>query len=134
MTDELLAALPEIKRVEVGLANFLLQHTSASLSINENADDTVRSDLETHLSVLAPEGVSYYSHTYEGVDDMPAHIKSALLGVQLSLPIKAGALALGTWQGIMLGEHRDRGGTRSVLVTLQGNSGGGNVSGDYNED
>ncbi|MFK7863249.1 MAG: secondary thiamine-phosphate synthase enzyme YjbQ [Pseudohongiellaceae bacterium] len=120
ITEELLAELPEIQQCKAGLVNFLLQHTSASLSINENADASVRADLESHLSIIAPEGAKHYTHTYEGADDMPAHLKSALLGVQLNIPIIAGKLALGTWQGLMLGEHRDRGGPRHVLITLQG--------------
>lgn len=120
VTEELLSGIPEIADFEVGLASFLLQHTSASLSLNENADEAVAKDLESHFSLLAPENESHYEHTDEGPDDMPAHIKSALLGVQLNLPISSGALALGTWQGVVLGEHRDYGGSRSVLVTLQG--------------
>lgn len=120
VTDELLQGIPEIEKFELGLASFFLQHTSASLSLNENADESVRTDLESHFSILAPENESHYRHTCEGPDDMPAHIKSALLGVQLTVPIASGALALGTWQGIVLGEHRDYGGSRSVLITVQG--------------
>ncbi|WP_429140302.1 secondary thiamine-phosphate synthase enzyme YjbQ [Aeromonas allosaccharophila] len=100
--------------------HLLLQHTSASLTLNENCDPGVRSDMEAHLHRLAPEDAPYYRHTYEGPDDMPAHIKSSLLGVSLLLPIRDGQLALGTWQGIWLGEHRVDGGARKVLVTLQG--------------
>ena len=118
--DEVLQALPEIQSLQLGLAHFLLQHTSASLSLNENADSAVRRDMESHFNQLAPQDAAYYEHTCEGPDDMPAHIKSALLGVELTLPIAEGRLVLGTWQGLYLGEHRDHGGPRNLLVTLQG--------------
>ena len=120
VTDELVAKLPMLAGYRVGMAHLLLQHTSASLTLNENCDPSVRSDMEAHLHLLAPEDAPYYRHTYEGSDDMPAHIKSSLLGVSLLLPIRDGQLALGTWQGIWLGEHRVDGGARKVLVTLQG--------------
>ena len=120
VTDELVAKLPMLADYRVGMAHLLLQHTSASLTLNENCDPSVRSDMEAHLHRLAPEDAPYYRHTYEGPDDMPAHIKSSLLGVSLQLPIRDGQLALGTWQGIWLGEHRIDGGARKVLVTLQG--------------
>lgn len=120
ITDEVLAQLPEIDRIDVGLVHFLLQHTSASLSINENADSSVRRDMEAHFNELAPEHAAYLEHTCEGPDDMPAHIKSGLLGCEVSLPVSQGRLALGTWQGLYLGEHRNNGGSRSLLVTLQG--------------
>lgn len=120
VTDELLAKLPMLADYRIGMAHLLLQHTSASLTLNENCDPSVRSDMEAHLHRLAPEDAPYYRHTYEGPDDMPAHIKSSLLGVSLQLPIRDGQLALGTWQGIWLGEHRVDGGARKVLVTLQG--------------
>ncbi|MCX7127838.1 secondary thiamine-phosphate synthase enzyme YjbQ [Aeromonas sp.] len=120
VTDELLAKLPMLADYRIGMAHLLLQHTSASLTLNENCDSSVRSDMEAHLHRLAPEDAPYYRHTYEGLDDMPAHIKSSLLGVSLQLPIRDGQLALGTWQGIWLGEHRLDGGARKVLVTLQG--------------
>ncbi|EKP0293366.1 secondary thiamine-phosphate synthase enzyme YjbQ [Aeromonas veronii] len=120
VTDELVAKLPMLADYRVGMAHLLLQHTSASLTLNENCDPSVRSDMEAHLHRLAPEDAPYYRHTYEGPDDMPAHIKSSLLGVSLLLPIRDGQLALGTWQGIWLGEHRVDGGARKVLVTLQG--------------
>ncbi|MDA0688046.1 MAG: secondary thiamine-phosphate synthase enzyme YjbQ [Proteobacteria bacterium] len=120
ITDEVLAQLPEIDRIDVGLAHFLLQHTSASLSINENADSSVRRDMEAHFNELAPENAAYFVHTCEGPDDMPAHIKSGLLGCEVTLPVSKGRLALGTWQGLYLGEHRNAGGRRSLLVTLQG--------------
>jgi secondary thiamine-phosphate synthase enzyme len=120
VTDELVAKLPMLADYRVGMAHLLLQHTSASLTLNENCDPGVRSDMEAHLHRLAPEDAPYYRHTYEGPDDMPAHIKSSLLGVSLLLPVRDGQLALGTWQGIWLGEHRVDGGARKVLVTLQG--------------
>jgi secondary thiamine-phosphate synthase enzyme len=98
----------------------MLKHTSASLSLNENADPAVRRDLDRHSDVLAPENAPYYEHLDEGPDDMPAHIKSALFGVELTLPLRQGAVMLGTWQGIYLGEHRDQGGSRCVVATLTG--------------
>ena len=120
ITDEITSQFPEMRMVKVGIAHFLLQHTSASLSINENADISVRRDMEIHLNEMAPENAPYYEHTYEGPDDMPAHIKSGLLGSELSIPIGSGRLLLGTWQGLYLGEHRNYVGSRSVVVTIQG--------------
>jgi secondary thiamine-phosphate synthase enzyme len=119
ITDELLQQLPDLAKIDIGLAHFFIQHTSASLSINENADPSVRVDMESHFNVLAPESAAYYLHLDEGADDMPAHIKAAC-GVEVSIPIRSGKLALGTWQGVYLGEHRDQGGSRKVVVTLQG--------------
>jgi len=120
VTDEILTQLPELARYRLGRAHFFLQHTSASLSINENCDASVRDDLESHINVLAPENAPYYIHNYEGPDDMPAHIKSGLLGCEFTIPVSNGRLALGTWQGIMLGEHRDRGRQRSIVITVSG--------------
>ena len=120
VTDEIESGLPSLKNMTVGTAHILLQHTSASLSLNENADPSVRVDFESFINRLAPERAAYYTHTYEGDDDMPAHLKSSLFGVSLTLPITNGRFNLGTWQGIYLGEHRDDGGSRKVLVTLQG--------------
>ncbi|RJG47925.1 secondary thiamine-phosphate synthase enzyme YjbQ [Motilimonas pumila] len=120
VTEEIVKQLPQLQLYQVGLCHLFLQHTSASISINENADPTVRLDLESHFNHFVPEGMQYYQHDYEGLDDMPAHIKSATLGCQLSLPISQGQLALGCWQGITLGEHRDRAGSRTLVVTLQG--------------
>lgn len=120
VTDEIVAQLPELKSLNVGIAHLFIQHTSASLSINENADPDVRADMESHINRMVPENAPYYRHTLEGSDDMPAHIKTALFGVTVSLPINNGKLALGTWQGIYLGEHRDHAGSRRLLVTLQG--------------
>lgn len=119
VTREVVQQLPELDRINIGLAHFFLQHTSASLSINENADPTVRTDMESHFNQLAPENAPYYKHTLEGPDDMPAHIKQALLGTEIMIPISNGELALGTWQGIYLGEHRDRAGGRTIIATLQ---------------
>lgn len=120
ITDEVMQKFPEIQSVKVGLVHFLLQHTSASLSINENADSSVRRDMEAHFNQLVPENAPYYEHTIEGPDDMPAHIKSGLLGTELTIPIAAGRLLLGTWQGLYLGEHRNHAGPRTLVVTVQG--------------
>ena len=120
ITAELTAALPELARFKVGLAHFFIQHTSASLCVNENADPDVRADLERWFDQVVPEGAEYFQHTAEGDDDMPAHVKSVVAGASVILPIRDGRLALGTWQGIYLGEHRDHGGARTVVVTLNG--------------
>ena len=120
VTQEILEHLPEISRFTIGLAHFFIQHTSASLTLNENADPDVRRDLEVHLQHLIPDGARHYTHTLEGDDDMPAHIKASLLGSHLSVPIGMGRLLLGTWQGIYLGEHRHAGGSRSLIATLTG--------------
>ncbi len=120
VTDEIEQALPEMRKVKTGLLHLLLQHTSASLTLNENADPTVRSDFEAFFNRAVPENEPYYQHTYEGPDDLPAHFKSSILGVSLMLPVTNGRLNLGTWQGIYLGEHRDHGGSRLILATLQG--------------
>jgi secondary thiamine-phosphate synthase enzyme len=124
VTRELLAELPELASVSVGLLHLLIQHTSASLSLNENASPDVRRDFETWFNVVVPESASFWTHTLEGSDDMPAHIKAALLGPSLTLPVSDGQLALGTWQGIYLCEHRDHGGSRSVMATLTGEDNG----------
>ncbi|GAB3299117.1 YjbQ family protein [Hymenobacter tenuis] len=120
ITDLLLAELPELEQLKMGTAHFFIQHTSASLSINENADPTVRHDFEQFFNRTVPENAPYFRHTLEGSDDMPAHIKASLLGHAVSIPISNGTLALGTWQGIYLGEHRNHGGRRWVLATLMG--------------
>ncbi|EEX67014.1 hypothetical protein CGT92_18040 [Vibrio metoecus] len=120
ITDEIEQQLPQIKALNVGLLHLFVQHTSASLTINENADPTVRQDMEAHFNHMVPEGASYYRHIYEGDDDMPAHIKASLLGCSVCIPICNGRLALGTWQGIYLGEHRDHGGARRIIATIQG--------------
>lgn len=123
VTGELLDQLPELGDFRVGLAHFFIQHTSASLALNENADPTVRADMERYFNRLAPENASYFEHTAEGPDDMPAHLKAVLLGSSVSVPIRNGRLALGAWQGIYLCEHRDHGGPRRLIATLQGESG-----------
>jgi secondary thiamine-phosphate synthase enzyme len=120
VTSEVVEALPELSEVQTGLLNLLIQHTSASLSMNENASPDVRRDLETWFNEAVPEGAAYWSHRLEGPDDMPAHVKASLLGPTLTLPVAAGRLALGTWQGIYMCEHRDRGDGRSVVATLWG--------------
>ena len=107
VSDEILEALPELSTINIGLLHLFLQHTSASLSINENTDSSVRRDMESHFNQLAPENAPYFEHTFEGSDDMPAHVKSGLLGCEISLPVGQGRLQLGTWQGVYLGEHRN---------------------------
>lgn len=119
VTRELLAALPELAELRVGLCNLLLRHTSASLTLNENASPDVRADMRSWIDAAVPEGFPW-THTLEGADDMPAHVKATLTGPELTLPVRDGRLALGTWQGIYLCEHRDRGGSRSLLATLWG--------------
>jgi secondary thiamine-phosphate synthase enzyme len=120
VTRDLLAPLRALTGMRVGLAHFLLQHTSASLCVCENADPDVRRDLATWSDRIAPDGAAWMVHDAEGPDDMPAHIKSVVFGTALTLPIRDGALALGTWQGLWLGEHRDQGGARTVVVTMHG--------------
>ena len=120
VTGDVLDALPELAEYRIGLLHLFIQHTSASLAVNENADPDVRDDLERHFNATVPENAPYYEHTLEGPDDMPAHIKSVLIGPSLTVPIRDGALALGTWQGLYLCEHRDRAGPRTVIATLQG--------------
>ena len=123
VTGEVLGALPELRRVSIGLVHLLIQHTSASLALNENAAPEVRRDFESWFDQAVPEGAPYWTHTLEGADDMPAHVKAALLGPSLTLPVSDGRLALGTWQGIYLCEHRDRGGARSLVATVWGEAG-----------
>jgi secondary thiamine-phosphate synthase enzyme len=120
ITGEVESELPELRSVQVGIANLFLRHTSASLTLNENASPDVRRDFEAYFNDAVPEDAPFWTHTVEGPDDMPAHIKASLLGPSLSLPVSRGRLALGTWQGVYLCEHRDRGGPRSLLVTLFG--------------
>ena len=120
ITREVVSQMPEIGRFAVGLAHLFIRHTSAALALNENADPTVRADMEAHFNRLAPQNAPYYRHTSEGPDDMPAHLKAVLLGSSLTIPISNGRLALGTWQGIYLCEHRDDGGPRRIVVTLSG--------------
>ena len=120
ITEELIQQLPELNKIKIGLLHVFIKHTSASLTLNENADPTVRTDMEKHFNVLAPENAPYYEHTYEGPDDMPAHIKSTLIGASHSIPISNGRLNMGTWQGLYLCEHRDYSGARTLVVTIQG--------------
>ncbi|MGN6869856.1 MAG: secondary thiamine-phosphate synthase enzyme YjbQ [Solirubrobacteraceae bacterium] len=124
VTREIVSELPEIGEVSVGLLHLLIQHTSASLALNENASPDVRRDFESYFNAAVPEDAPYWTHTLEGADDMPAHIKASLLGPSLTLPVARGRLALGTWQGIYLCEHRDRGGSRFVMATLWGSDAG----------
>ncbi len=120
VTNEVLSQAPSLSNCEMGLLHLFIQHTSASLAVNENADPDVRGDLERHFNVMVPENAPHYEHVMEGPDDMPAHIKSVLIGPSLTLPVSRGHLALGTWQGIYLCEHRDRAGSRRIVATLQG--------------
>ncbi|MGL1887911.1 MAG: secondary thiamine-phosphate synthase enzyme YjbQ [Reichenbachiella sp.] len=120
ITDEILDKFPELGDINIGLFQVFIKHTSASLTINENADPTVRTDFESHINVMVPEDAPYYRHTYEGSDDMPAHIKASLMGSSVSIPITNGSLNMGTWQGIYLCEHRDYGGSRSLVLTAMG--------------
>ena len=120
ITHEVLKNIPELKDLKTGILQLFIKHTSASLTINENADPTVLTDFESHFNMLAPENQSYYQHTFEGSDDMPAHLKASLLGSSVSIPITDGRLNLGTWQGIYLCEHRNRGSDRKLIITIQG--------------
>jgi secondary thiamine-phosphate synthase enzyme len=120
ITGEVISALTELREMQVGMLSLLIQHTSASLALSENASPDVRRDFETWFNEAVPEQAAYWTHTLEGDDDMPAHIKAALLGPTLTLPVNGGRLALGTWQGIYLCEHRDRGGPRTVVATAWG--------------
>jgi secondary thiamine-phosphate synthase enzyme len=120
VTSEVLSALPELRDLKVGMLHLLIQHTSASLALSENASPDVRRDFETWFNEAVPEDARYWTHTLEGADDMPAHVKAALLGPSLTLPLNRGRPALGTWQGIYLCEHRDRGGRRTVVATAWG--------------
>lgn len=120
ITDEILQQVPEIRQLSIGLCQVFIQHTSAGLTINENADPTVRQDFEGFFNRTVKEDEPWYAHDYEGSDDMPAHLKSSLLGCSVSIPISNGRLNLGTWQGIYLCEHRNHGGSRRVIITLNG--------------
>lgn len=120
VTDEVLEHLPELRDIEIGILHLFMQHTSASLTINENADPDVRGDMERHFNHAVPENAPYYEHTLEGSDDMPAHIKASVLGASLSIPIQRGRLRVGTWQGVYLCEHRNHGGSRRMVATISG--------------
>jgi len=120
VTEEVLGGVPELGSLRVGLAHLMLQHTSASLTVNENASPAVRRDFRSWFDHAVPEDASYWTHTLEGPDDMPAHVKASLTGQDLTLPVREGRFALGTWQGIYLCEHRERGGPRRLVVTVFG--------------
>jgi secondary thiamine-phosphate synthase enzyme len=120
ITSEIISAIPELSKCKVGLLNIFIQHTSASLTLNENVSPDVRVDIESHLNNMVPENAPYFTHTYEGADDMPAHIKSSLFGASITIPVTNGKLNMGTWQGIYLCEHRDYGGSRRLVLTLSG--------------
>ncbi len=120
ITDEVYEKLPELRKLNAGLAHLFIQHTSAGLTINENADPSVRRDFESHFNRMVPEDTSLFEHTLEGPDDMTSHIKSSLLGHSVSIPVTDGKFNLGTWQGIYLCEHRNRGGSRKICITVLG--------------
>lgn len=120
ITREIENQIEELQDMAVGIAHIFIKHTSASLTINENADPDVRVDMESHLNKLAPENAPHYTHIFEGSDDMPAHIKASLLGNSVTVPVTNGRFNLGTWQGIYLGEHRNHGGSRCIVVTING--------------
>ena len=120
ITDLIINEVPEIEKINIGVLHLFIKHTSASLTLNENADQTVRQDFESHFNELVPENQSYYQHTFEGPDDMPAHLKASMLGASVSIPISYGQLNLGTWQGIYLCEHRNKAYERKVVATIQG--------------
>lgn len=120
ITSQILNALPEISEISVGMLHVFIKHTSASLTINENADPTVREDFESHMNVIVPENATYFKHTLEGPDDMTSHIKASLMGSELNIPITNGRLNMGIWQGIYLCEHRNHGGQRHIVVTAMG--------------
>ena len=120
ITDLIINEVPEIEKINIGVLHLFIKHTSASLTLNENADQTVREDFESHFNKLVPENQSYYQHTFEGPDDMPAHLKASILGSSVSVPISKGQLNLGTWQGIYLCEHRNKAYERKMVATIQG--------------
>ncbi|CAA0092319.1 Uncharacterised protein [BD1-7 clade bacterium] len=120
VTEDIVKQIPELADIQIGMMNVFIKHTSASLTINENADPTVRDDFESYFSRAVPEDAPYYKHVLEGSDDMPAHLKSSLLGSSLNIPISNGRLNMGIWQGIYLCEHRNHGGARQLVVTIQG--------------
>lgn len=122
ITDNIESKIPDLKNIKIGIAHIFIHHTSASLTINENADPTVRGDFERHFNEMIPENAPYYRHTSEGPDDMPAHIKASLLGSSISMPVTNGRLNLGVWQGIYLCEHRDHASGREITVTVLGES------------
>ena len=120
ITREIVEQIPQIQEIHIGIAHIFIQHTSASLTLNENASPDVRQDMESHFNQMVPEDAPYYRHTFEGPDDMPAHIKSSLLGSSVTVPVSSGRLNLGTWQGVYLCEHRDRASSRRLVLTVMG--------------
>lgn len=120
VTEEVESQMQELKEINSGILNVFIKHTSAGITINENADPTVREDFESHFNEMVPENMPYYKHTLEGSDDMPAHIKASLLGSSLQIPVTNGKLNMGTWQGIYLAEHRNNGGSRKLVLSLYG--------------
>lgn len=120
ITREIADQIPQIQDIHIGIAHIFIQHTSASLTLNENASPDVRQDMESHFNQMVPEDAPYYRHTFEGPDDMPAHLKSSLLGSSVTVPVSNGRLNLGTWQGIYLCEHRDRASSRRLVLTVMG--------------
>jgi len=120
ITDEVVSQFPDIRELQNGICQIFIKHTSASLTINEDADPTVRLDFESHFNELVPENQSYYQHTFEGSDDMPAHLKASILGSSVQIPITKGKLNMGTWQGIYLCEHRNHAGSRKLVLTMWG--------------
>lgn len=121
ITDLVIKGVPEIKQIHAGFLQVFIKHTSASLTINENADSTVRDDFESHINIMVPENAPYYKHDYEGSDDMPAHIKASLMGASVQIPVTNGKLNIGIWQGIYLCEHRNYASGRNIVLTLWGN-------------
>ena len=121
ITDEVISQFPDLENIQNGICQIFIKHTSASLTINEDADPTVLLDFESHFNKMVPENQAYYKHTYEGTDDMPAHLKSSLLGSSVNIPLTDGKLNLGTWQGVYLCEHRNHAGPRSLVITVWGN-------------
>ncbi len=120
ITSDIEQVLAKLSSGRCGLLHIFIKHSSASLTINENADSTVRDDMERHFNQFVPENAPYYRHTYEGSDDMPAHIKASTLGSSVSIPLTNGQMNLGIWQGVYLGEHRDNGGARTLVLTVSG--------------
>ena len=120
ITHTIVKSMVEIEHVDIGFLHVFIKHTSASLTLNENADPTVRTDFESHMNIMVPENAPYYLHDYEGSDDMPAHIKSSLMGFSVQIPISNGRLNLGTWQGIYIGEHRNNASSRKLVLTVYG--------------
>lgn len=121
ITDEVISQFPDLENIQNGICQIFIKHTSASLTINEDADPTVLLDFESHFNEMVPENQAYYKHTYEGSDDMPAHLKASLLGSSVNIPLTDGKLNLGTWQGVYLCEHRNHAGPRSLVITIWGN-------------